>query len=139
MHNTIDLQQIFDHVVVSVIAQGALSVSEAGACVNLGPDGRKCGAAHGLALLGLSDEQLAKGDLTNLSLRASLFELCQTAAPEREDVYRLLLALRDAHDNAAGASDWRRQFVEYAESVACDFKLSADKVEEAAKAAGWIS
>lgn len=140
MHNTIDLQELFNHVAVSVIAQGGPSVDAHGRCVNVGPNGLKCAAAHGLSKLGLSDGRLKQADPgEGFGLRVTLSALCEEAAPGNHEVHHLLHHARDAHDDCAGASDWREQFVSRMRGVALSFNLSTDRLDEAAKAAGWIS
>lgn len=136
--DTIDLQELFDHVAVSVIAQGGPSLDKHHRCVNVGPNGLKCAAAHGLSKLGLSDDVLRTGDPEHIGPRATLWELCDQVAPGSE-VFYLLSRIRDAHDDCAGASDWREQFVSRMRGVALSFDLSTDKLDEAAKAAGWTT
>lgn len=113
-------QQVFDHVVTGVIAQGTASIQPDGSCLYRGPNGLKCAAGQALS----DDDYRAEFE----SKRAYSIDL-----PERLKPYRhLLTRLQYAHDSAANgpASTFLAAFLRKCTVIASENDLIADAVIE---------
>lgn len=137
------LQETFDLSGLALVAQGGPSSTEYGFCRYLNDAGRRCAAGHLFPpdtviadLEGCTVNQSCDGE-KSIALRAALAD---------HDL-RLVRALQQAHDEATEDvaeedeavedGEWRGRWLRRVLVVASMHGLSADRVVEAARAAGW--